>query len=130
LKQIVDSFPKKTLFDGQLLLREAYDQSYGIFNHLGQAQHARDSTDLKAKRPLALFAYFAAENDSGTPRSYGYLADRFLDLQLHLFGITIFEFLDLPRAQAEILIKAAESRANVALKVTDEINKGLKDLRR
>lgn len=110
---------------GQLLLREAYDQTYGLFDHLSQADFARHSTDLNAKRPLALFAYLPAEHDSGTLLRYGQLASQFLDLELHLFGITVEDFFDMPRERAKILVKAAESRKKINSEEWKRLQAGL-----
>ena len=60
------------------------------------------------------------QHDSGTPRDYGHLAKKFLDLNLQQFGITVEDFFDLPRSRAEILIKAAEAHNRAKNKEFEE----------
>lgn len=81
----------------QLLLREAHEQTFGIFNHI---------TDSKY-RPLAVVAMHDKEN-SGEYSAMHRVIYKYMQYDIkNLFGLSIAEFLAHPRHECEWMYKAA-----------------------
>jgi hypothetical protein len=111
----------------ELLLREAYDITYGIFDHVKQAQIEKKSTDVRIKRPLALVEFHPAEDTSGASR-FKEAALMFAKLKIHeRWGISFLEYLENPHYLNQLLIDAAEELAKSDSKVLRTAMQGLED---
>lgn len=99
------------------LLRDAYDQTYGIFDYAKQAYLERSNPSPHVKRPLASVALHPAEDSAGTSHLY-YTIEKFGEYKVgERFNLSITEFLELPHEYAELLLKLSESafkKADVA----------------
>lgn len=98
IQKLVDTSPKLKLTDVQLLLQDVYESGYGIYNHA--------SNSVDNSRPLALVAMHWAENASEGSVLYERI-EQFRERNVYqTFGLSLTEFLDLPR---DICIKILES---------------------
>lgn len=86
LKTLLDASPVLCSSDSDLLLREAYDTAYGIYNH-----------DLTAEdRPLALIAFHGAE-DTMTQSLLYERVRHFKEKQIgKYFNMSFDKFIELP----------------------------------
>lgn len=114
---------KTTYIGGVQLLREAYDQTYGIHDYARQVQMERSKPPLDKYRPLSSVALHTAEDYIGTGREK-WLVKRFADLKVgDRFSISFMEFLDLPRWMVEFMIKDAEAEISRSLSQIDGLKK-------
>lgn len=101
----------------KLLLREAYEQLYLIFDH----------NQLHKVRPLGLVAMHPKENVSDYSKLYRTVFRyKHQNIKEH-FGLSLTEFLDLPHEMVELCFKIAYEHVQ---KETPAINAALKDLER
>lgn len=102
--------------DAQLLMREAYEQAYGIYDH----------ERFSNARPLAVVAMHPKENTS----AYSTLYRMFYKYQhleiLKRWGLTIGEFLSYPREYVELMFKIADEQI---MKEAPQVERALKDIR-
>lgn len=86
--------------DAQLLMREAYEQAYGLFDH----EH------YSVKRPLSIVGMHPKENTSAYSLLYRtFYKYRQLDIAKD-WGLSIDEFLALPREYVHLIFKITEER--------------------
>jgi hypothetical protein len=109
--EMLATAPQMCATDAQLLLRDRYDQTYGIFNHdLGDPD-----------RPWALIGMHWAEDCS----TGSYLYERieaFEDKKIYArFGLSLTEFLALPRDVTDHLFRIANKKQSVENKITGEV---------
>lgn len=108
---------------GQLLLREAYDVSVGIFDHVLQATRDKETRDPGSKRPLALVAMHPSEDTSGAINIQT-VAKLFADLKIgERFNISFVDYLGLPASYCRELIAVAEECQKRDLKITQNLEK-------
>lgn len=90
-------------YQTQLVLREMYETQYGIFNH-------EDPIHMR-ERPLSLVALHPKENTTKWSRLYQTI--RRYDLHdIHAkFGLSLPEFLELPRDIVELLFELSTERS-------------------
>ena len=117
--------PKQSPMYAELLLREAYDVSLGIHNHVEQSRRDKVATNPEAKRPLSLVAMFDAEDTTGAVNiaSVAYL---FASRKIYeRFGLSFTEFLSSPAPYCRDLLEVAEKLQQTDSKVVDEVTSGL-----
>ena len=85
----------------QIVLRDAYDTSYGIYDHSAQ----------NPNRPMALVGMHPAENTTYHSRLYNTIR-RYKTYDIKTaFGLSLVEFLELPREISSFLLNLqAESK--------------------
>lgn len=87
LARLLDSVKALDPIQARIVLRDAYETSYGIYNH--------DTED--PSRPMALVALHPAENVTAHSRLYNTIRRyKMYDVKTH-FGYNLSEFLELPR---------------------------------
>lgn len=80
--------------DAAVLLRDAYDDTYGIYGSSAASNH-----------PFSTVAPHKIEDVNNTSQ-LAYYIRRFREHQVNkIFGIGLLEFLSLPRGEAEIILK-------------------------
>lgn len=100
LEKILESAKSLDSIAAQLVIRDAYETHFGIFNHADPAAG-----------PLALVEYRAKEDVS----EYGGMYRTFY--QYHLYevnkewGLSVQEFLDLPREYCTLLLRISSEKA-------------------
>lgn len=82
----------------QLILRESYETMYRIFNH--------DGVEAKA-RPLALVAMHPKEDSTSFSRLHRTIQRYDKQGIKDMFGLSLTEFLNLPRDYVELLFRLA-----------------------
>lgn len=108
--QVLAKTKPMELMQAKELLAEAYDTTFGIFNHLRQAQIEEKSADPALKRPLALVALHPAEDWAGRHSQLELILRGFADNAVaEHFNISLPEFLDLPVEMAERLMRISKS---------------------
>ena len=96
--------------DAKVLLTAYYEQTFGVFNHF--------NPELNRTRPLASVALFEEEDiNSGS-----YLED-VIEIYItskikEYFGLTLIEYLELPRDQITILIEISGKKIALEAKHT------------
>jgi len=109
----------------ELLLREAYDVSLNIYNHVEQSRRDKHSPNPETKRPLSLVAMFDAEDTTGAV-NFASVAFLFASRKIHeRFGLSFAEYLNSPAPYCRDLLEAAEKLQQTDSKVVDEVTSGL-----
>lgn len=102
---------------GQLLLRESYEDMYGIFDHTRFSKH----------RPLALVAMHPKENPTSHSRLYNTI-QRFCNSDINATtGLSLKEFLDLPREYVDLLFRVSTARAQTQ---TPGVSQAIRDIQK
>jgi hypothetical protein len=102
---------KKTDYiSSRLLLRQAYANTFGIFDYLKQEQLELFSTDAASKRPLAMMALHPAEDHCKGSRIYE-LIKLFPILKIYQhYGMSLTDFLELPHDYADLILTESSNR--------------------
>lgn len=117
IQNLIDNSPKVRFTDAQLLLQDIYETSYGIFDH---SQAAVDNS-----RPLALVAMHWEEDASTGSQLYERI-ELFKERQIYqIFGLSLTEFLDLPRDICTKILESCGKKQNEEGKVVDDITRRL-----
>ena len=123
LADVIKTFKKVPYMDGLQVMREAYDQSYGIFDHTAQIVRERQTSDPHVKRPLASVAHHASEA-TGNYSPVALVVKTFGRLKIYeKFGLSLIDYLQLPREYAESIMRQAEELASEVSNIT----KGIQD---
>ena len=118
IQQLIDTSPKLKFTDAQLLLMDAYETGFGIYNH---AQHTDNS------RPLALVAMHWAE-DNTTQSLLHERIEQFKDRNVYqIFGLSLTEFLDLPRDVCTKILEVCGKRQTQEDRIARDIQSQLKN---
>ena len=92
------------------VLSEAYDVTFGIFDHLRQAQIESHSPGPSGKRPLASVALHPAEAWADEKTHMELVFKGFAENQVgDIFKISLLEFLELPVEYAERVMRISKS---------------------
>ena len=123
---IKESKPVKNVVLAKLLLMEAYDVTYGVFDHITQYNKDKNSKDPEIKRPLSVIAMHETEEVSDVSLLYERI-NSYNDKKVkEYFGISLKELLDLPRDVVEHIFKQCDIRLlnDVRLQnnILDQIN--------
>lgn len=90
----------------KLLLRQAYQTSFGIFDYFRQAHIDDNAIDPSIKRPLASVALHPAEDWSQMTTEFDRVVRGFSDNNIgETFKISLLEFLELPIEHAARLMR-------------------------
>ena len=117
---MIDTSPKLRFTDGQILLLDVYESGYGIYDH---SQHAVDNS-----RPLALVA-MNWEEDASTGSQLYERIELFKERQIYqIFGLSLTEFLDLPRDICTKILESCGKKQNEEGKVVDDISRHLNNI--
>lgn len=96
LREVITTSPKVCSTDAQLLLMEAYETTYGIFDH------------DNFSRPLSLVAMHSGEENAKSSKLY----ERFRQFRtknvFKHFGINLLEFLSMPTEYCNYVLELAE----------------------
>jgi hypothetical protein len=102
----------------QLLMREAYEQHYGLFDH----EH------LSEMRPLSLVAMHPKENTSAYSALYR-MAYKYQQYDiLKKWGLNYQEFLSLPREQVELIFKISGEQLSIEKPIIEAAANEMKKL--
>ena len=117
---MIDTSPKLRFTDGQILLLDVYESGYGIYDH---SQHAVDNS-----RPLALVA-MNWEEDASTGSQLYERIELFKERQIYqIFGLSLTEFLDLPRDICTKILESCGKKQNEEGKVVDDVSRRLNNI--
>lgn len=120
IQNLIDNSPKLRFTDAQLLLQDIYESGYGIFDH---SQAAVDNS-----RPLALVAMNWEENASDGSLLYERI-ELFKERQIYqIFGLSLTEFLELPRDICTKILESCGKKQNEEGKVVDDITRRLNNI--
>ncbi len=125
LYQVYDQ-PKQTSYiAAKLLLEEAYQDSYGIFNYMQHAKALKAGTEKP--RPLASIAVHESEKNF-----YNYRLSRLLDRYINCdfgkyTGMSFKEYMALTKTDADSLVEACERHKKLQLAADD---KALNDIKK
>ncbi len=120
----------KNRIEAKMILQEAYEQSYHIFDHIAQARIEAVMPTPEKKRPLASVAMHFAEDHSSTSRLYETLRLYARHRVLHYTGLSWERFLAQPHDMAvhiletcqEMNAKDLQTQASAAAQWQNELN--------
>lgn len=102
------------------VLSEAYDVTFGIFDHLRQAAIEQKTTRPELKRPLASIALHPAEAFASKGTELYKVLEGFAENEVgDTFKISLPEFLDLPVEYAQALMSISKKRLERKSKQVD-----------
>lgn len=111
----IKSLPKLGPVDTQIVMRDMYDQEYGIFYHTGQSK----------ARPLSSVAFHEAEqinDDSILEEAMRLYASR----NVHeYFKIDFVQFMELPRDIAQLMLKISKEYSDKKMETMKELEEQL-----
>lgn len=105
----------------KLMLLEAYETMYQIYNH--EAEQLNERGD--PIRPLALVAMHSKENDTNYSSMHRLIARYALHDIGDKFKLSLTEFLDLPHEITDLLFRIASDKIIAGGKEADKIVKSL-----
>lgn len=116
LADIIKDAPVCSPSEAKELLAKVYETTYGIYNHAYAAIPGK-------KRPLASVAMHDAEDNGRSSRLYNYIESYFDEsIQKHT-GLSLQDFLDLPREIATLVYeKCVKINQRVGKAESDAIN--------
>ena len=107
---IKESKPVKNVVLAKLLLMEAYDVTYGVFDHITQYNKDKNSKDPEIKRPLSVIAMHETEEVSEVSLLYERINSYSEKKVKDYFGISLKELLDLPRDIVDHIFDQCDKR--------------------
>lgn len=107
-----------------MYLNEAYQMTYGLFDHLGQAHKEKISGKPHDKRPLAIIAKHKAESFDNTYLT-AFLFKYAQSNVYEIFHITVNELLSFPRTVVEEIFRITEIVGKTKVKGIKDIEKTL-----
>lgn len=115
LNKLLDNVKSLDSIQAQIVLRDAYDTSYGIYDHSNE----------NPNRPMALVGMHPAENTTYHSRLYNAIRRyKIYDVKTH-FGLSLTEFLELPREYTTfilgLLAEGKQAETNRQQKMLNEI---------
>lgn len=109
------SYQPKDTYHAEVLLREAYEIQYGIFNH---------GVKLPEPRPLALCSISSIERRSTNGLLERYMQDYYRSGAQSILGLTFQEFCEIPVDRLHYLLKSLSVIASEESKQADiNVNK-------
>lgn len=118
LEELIEKAPRLKSTDAQMVLRDQYETTYGIYNH------AVPEND----HPFALIMM----NDSEDTVTHGALHDRmtqYLDCDIHkYFGLSFLEFIEQPTYVIVMQLELAQERIRKEAPITNALKKQLDGL--
>lgn len=100
MQKLIDNATKLNYIAATIVLRDAYEQMYGLFNH----EH------LGSKRPLALVARHPSEDVFTYSRSYNTIR-RFIENDVgSSLNCSLTEFLQMPREYTRLVMEIITER--------------------
>jgi hypothetical protein len=133
LNQVLQHTQPLSQLSAKQVLREAYDVTFGIFDHLQQAQFEKSRPGPQSKRPLASVAMHPAEEWARENSDLDRVMRGFADNDVGgIFKISFPEFLALPVEYAErmmrisksILARKAQHSSSQEAKLEHELERG------
>lgn len=116
--RVLETYQKLPYLEAVQLLRDAYAQSYGICDFAAQAALDRNAVTGKT-RPLYSVAMHYAEDFAGTSNERTAVV-KFADLKVKdRYGLSLIEFLDLPKPEADFILKDCEKALDASLKANE-----------
>jgi hypothetical protein len=110
IDQILLKSKPMDFLEAKELLYEAYDNTFGIFDHVRQAQLESRSSNADQKRPLASVALHPAEDWAGVDTQLEKVLKGFADNNVkEIFGIGIDVFLNLPVEYAQRIMRISKA---------------------
>lgn len=103
------------------VLYEAYDVSFGVFDHLKQSHQDARQGDPALKRPLASVALHPIEAWASKGKQLDTVLNGYVANEVGAtFNLSLIEFLDLPVEYAEMVMRIC--RENLQRKTNDVAN--------
>jgi len=112
---LLQTMPVLCSTDAQLVLRERYETTYGIYNH----------DDIAVPRPFAPIAMQWSEDSCDGSLKYERI-EQFSDFNIYkYFGLNWVQFCDLPVDEARKILEVSLKRCNKEGVITDNLFKDL-----
>jgi len=110
-----------------MFLKEAYQMTYGIFDHIGQVHKENIDKSPGSKRPLSIIAKHRAESFENTHLTA--FLKRYAESNVfEIFHLTVTELLQYPRATVEEIFKITEIVSKNKVRGIKDIEKSLNNV--
>ena len=126
VNMVFETKEKLDPYQARLYLMEAYQMTYGIFDHIGQAHKERIDSSIGTKKPLSLVAMHESETLDNTHLTT--FLTRYAESNVfEIFHLTIDQLLCYPRAVVDEIFKITSTIGNKKAIGLDSIEKVLKN---
>lgn len=116
---VLETYQKLPYLEAIQLLRDAYAQSYGICDFAHQAALDKNAVNGKT-RPLFSVAMHYAEDFAGTSNMRTAMV-KYADLKVKdRYGLSLAEFMDLPKPEADFILKDCEKALDASLTANEK----------
>ena len=109
LGRLIADSPVVDPLTSRILMRQAYQQTYGIYDYIGQREYEQGAGDPSRHRPFSRTELHLPEDTY----AFSFAADAmktYVNAKIQKwFGISFLEFIDLPHHRVREMIKVAES---------------------
>lgn len=122
---MLETYPKLPYMEAVQLLRDSYAQSYGICDFARQSLLDQNAVSPGTKRPLFSVAMHYAEDFASTSKKRNIMS-RYADSKVkERYGLSLLEFLDLPKEDADFILKDCEKAMEKTLSASETALKNI-----
>jgi len=108
--RVLREVKKTDPISSKIMLRQAYENTFGVFNYAQQAFDESRITDPSLKRPLAIVGMNDAEDYCNTSKLYE-LVKVYADEKVYdYYHLSLQDFLDLPHDMCDFIIADCKLR--------------------
>lgn len=130
LVEILRTAKKDTYINSKQLLQQAYEQSSGLFDYLGQARKELNVTTPDAKRPLASVAANKGEDTFAYSRMFDTIKAYADSNVKEYYGMSLQEFLQYPRVVCVFILEDSQRRLKTKVSEDSKVIQGIQDLQK
>ena len=110
-----------------MILNQAYENTFGIYDYVGQAMKERNLAEASLKEPLSSVSMHYAENYCETSRLYELIQLYDICKIYQIYRISLSEFLEYPHDVVEYMLKTANEKTRKENSQTENMLEELKD---
>lgn len=127
LVQILREAKKTDPIGSKMILNQAYENTFGIYDYVSQAMKERNLTEPNLKEPLSSVSMHYAENYCETSRLYELIQLYDICKIYQIYRISLSEFLEYPHDVVEYMLKTASEKTRKENSQTESMLEELKD---
>ena len=128
LVEILRTAKKDTYINSKQLLQQAYEQSSGLFDYLGQAHKDLSATSPDAKRPLASMAAHKGEDTFAYSRIFDTIKAYADSNVKEYYGMNLQEFLQYPHVVCDFILTDSQRRLKAKVSSDSKIMQDIQDM--
>jgi hypothetical protein len=127
LVQILREAKKTDPIGSKMILNQAYENTFGIYDYVSQAMKERNLAEPSLKEPLSSVSMHYAENYCETSRLYELIQLYEICKIYQIYRISLSEFLEYPHDLVEYMLKTASEKTRKESKQTENMMEELKE---